>query len=105
MIPCTYCGIDIEPPYELRDRKPVCDPCADLIDTVEALPVHTGSRIRALRTILRDHQAGKIDGFLVDVVTASMLVTIYDALKPENRMKFGQIPLPRLVDFGWKHVT
>jgi len=100
---CSFCGIADEFTVE-REGEQVCVNCAELIDTVEALPTHTGSRIRGLRTIVRDHQAGKIDGYLVDAFTASMLVTVYDALSPANRAKFGDIELLRLVDFGWKQV-
>jgi hypothetical protein len=62
------------------------------------------SRILALREIVSRHGARRIDGYLVDVVTASLLVTVYDALSPESRRKFGKPSLPRLVDFAWSHV-
>lgn len=62
-------------------------------------------RIGKLQEIEANHQAGMIDGFWVDTVTAQMLIAVYNALSPANQDKFDSIPLPRLVDFGWKHVT
>lgn len=62
------------------------------------------SRIGALRAIVRDHKAARIDGYIVDAFTAQMLVKLYEALSPANREKFGKPRLERLVDFGWKHV-
>lgn len=61
-------------------------------------------RIGKLQEILAHGQAMKIEGYLMDYTTASMLVAIYDALKPASQDKFDSIPLPKLVDFGWKHV-
>ena len=100
---CQFCGAHDRPTVE-RKGDQLCEDCAELSDTIDAMPTHTGSRIRGLRTIVRDHQAAKIDGYLVDATTASMLVTVYDALKPSSRAKFGDIDLLRLVDFGWKQV-
>jgi hypothetical protein len=48
--------------------------------------------------------AARVDGYLVDIVTANLLVTVYDALSPANRELFGKPSLPRLVDFSWKAV-
>ena len=67
------------------------------------MPVAT-TRIEAIRKIREDSQAGLVDGYWLDATTADMLAMVYDALRPELREKFERIPLPRLVDFGWKHV-
>ncbi len=43
--------------------------------------------------------------FYMDAFTASMLVTVYNALSnDEAKAKFNRIPLMRLIDFGWKHI-
>lgn len=39
---------------------------------------------------------------LMDMVTANMLQTVYNALKPELQAKFNNIPLGKLVELGWK---
>lgn len=62
------------------------------------------TRIEKLRAILDGHTAAKIDGYLVDAFTASMLVQVYGALKPENQERFETLPLMALVEFGWKQV-
>lgn len=82
-------------PYDVS-----CDVCGHtMFVPAEAAP---GSRIEAVRTIVRDHQAARIDGYIVDAYTASMLVAVYDALKkPEHREKFERLPLMKLVDIGW----
>jgi hypothetical protein len=61
-------------------------------------------RIGKLQEIVANGQAGLIDNFWMDTFTAQMLIAIYNALSPENQDKFDSIPLPKLVDFGWKHV-
>lgn len=40
----------------------------------------------------------------MDVMTARVLLAAYRALSPDLRPKFDKPPLPRLVDFCWKHV-
>lgn len=60
------------------------------------------SRIGKLRAIVREHQAARIDGYIVDAFTAQMLVKVYEALSPQNREKFGKPNLKRLVDLGWR---
>lgn len=63
------------------------------------------TRIEQLRKIVEDKQFSKIDGFLMDIVTANLLISVYDGLtKPELKEKFNTISLPRLVDFSWKMV-
>jgi hypothetical protein len=42
--------------------------------------------------------------FYFDSFTASAMLAVYNALSEENKAKFDLIPLPKLVDFTWKHV-
>lgn len=94
----TYCAScqdrRVEPPEEL------CDNCQWLSD----LPNEPGPRIVALRRIVREHQFAKIDGYIVDGMTASVLCQVYDALSVTNREHFETLNLRRLVDFAWKQV-
>ena len=60
-------------------------------------------RVGQLQEILADGQAKEIEGFLMDTFTASMLVAVYNALAPKNQDPVDMVPLPALVDFGWKH--
>jgi hypothetical protein len=63
------------------------------------------TRIELLRQIKSEWQAQKIriDGkkVYVDATTASMLVSIYDALNETNREKFISLPWPKMVKVGW----
>lgn len=72
-----------------------------------SLPAETTarSRIVALREIVRNHSARRIDGYLVDATTANLLVNLYDALSPARREQFGKPELGRLVDLAWRVAT
>jgi len=106
--PCSECGsenvsLHIED-AERGESGPftlTCDDCpAEFY-----VPTEASSRVRihALRAIVRDHQAARIDGYLVDAMTAGLLVQVYDALSPANREKFGKPSLLALVNLAWKH--
>lgn len=41
---------------------------------------------------------------MVDLFTASAMLTVYNALNPEHQNKFDSIPFQKLVDFTWKNV-
>ena len=66
------------------------------------------TRIELLRAIVAGKQAQRIriDGrkVYVDLITASMLVQIHDALSEENRAKFIALPFLKMVDVGWRLV-
>ncbi len=58
--------------------------------------------IAKMRDIVDKNQAKKIKGMMVDRFTASMVIQIYDALNDSNKKGFGKMPLPKMVDVGWK---
>ena len=63
------------------------------------------TRIDQLRRIVDTRTLGDVGGQLVDLTTANMLVTVYDALKTdEARDKFERLNFTTLVNFGWKAV-
>ncbi len=103
---CGECGKPVVYCYDqkLGEAGPIDLTCED--GHVLHAPAETTARARitALRQIKREHSARRVDGFTVDVQTASALCAVYDALKPENKERFGKPPLDRLVDFAWKHV-
>lgn len=49
-------------------------------------------RIAAIRRIVEEKQYAKVDGTMVDLFTASAIVTVYDALNPANKIKFASFP-------------
>jgi hypothetical protein len=50
------------------------------------------------------YEGSKRGWIWLDLVTASMLVQIYDALNEVNRAKFAGLPLLKAVNVGWKLV-
>ncbi len=75
---------------------------SDLARSVKGTPKPKGTRIEKIRKIVNEHQASRIEGLLVDSFTASMLVVIHDALRPDLQEKFCAFPLRQMVDIGWK---
>ncbi len=104
---CDSCGEPAHPVYDSEKLGEqgaydiVCDSCGwEFFVPAEAT---ARSRIAKVRQIANGN-AARIDGYLVDRFTASMLLTVYNALSNESKAKFGKPSLPTLVDFGWKHV-
>lgn len=96
---------DLQATMERRHEE-MRDAWSDLGTQEARLRKMTGKerRIKILNRILDDGSAEKIDGTLIDLVTANMLKTVHDALKPANQKTFDKIPLRKLVDFGWSMV-
>lgn len=67
--------------------------------------LHTAGLIDTLNQIVQSKQAMDIDGQMVDMQTANMLVQIHGALNPENQSKFDLIPLQKLVEWGWSRTS
>ena len=74
------------------------------IQAIEACPRPKSEvRLEQLREIVAEHQAMKIDGHLVDVITANAVVKVHDALdKPSNREKLLSASVPVMVHWVWK---
>ena len=41
---------------------------------------------------------------LLDLFTANAMLTVYNAIKPENQPLFNSLSLNRLIKFTWDHV-
>jgi dTDP-D-glucose 4,6-dehydratase len=59
-------------------------------------------REAAIRQIVKQHQAAKIDGVLVDAFTASGLVKMLDNLNPQNKTRFLSVSIEQMADIMWK---
>ncbi len=79
-----------------RDERP---------DLFRSEDIRTGSRIDQLRAIVDNKQHDDVDGYAVDLFTASGLVQIFDALSEENQEKFETLNLGTLTQFLYKHVA
>lgn len=53
-------------------------------------------RIAAFRRIVAEKQYAKIDGTMIDLFSASVVVNVYDALNEENRAKFAAMRADRM---------
>lgn len=62
------------------------------------------AREAALRKIVQDKQYAKLDGQVVDMFTASMLVKVIDGLNEKNRAKFIGLPVDKMAHIGWQLV-
>ncbi len=54
--------------------------------------------VAKLRSIVRDQNAMKISGVMVDTFSASAAIQVYDGLNDQNRQKMGALPLRRMMD-------
>ena len=61
--------------------------------------------IEQIRRIVEQHQYEEVDGVLVDAQTAQAIVAVYDALKPENQVKFAAMDVTRAGLVAWKLVS
>lgn len=76
------------------------------VQTIAAAPRPKSEvRLEQLREIVAEHQCMKIDGHVVDVLTANAVVKVHDALdKPSNREKLLSASVPVMVHWTWKLV-
>jgi hypothetical protein len=61
-------------------------------------------KIDDIRKIVKDKQAKKISGVLVDMQTANVMVQVFDAMKPESQSKAQTMPIERFAKFAWSAV-
>ena len=62
------------------------------------------SPINVAKRIVKNKQAEKIDGVLVDMQTANLILKVWDAINTSNRKKFEKLPIKKMVDVAWKLV-
>jgi hypothetical protein len=60
--------------------------------------------ITAVREVHESGCAKRVDGSMLDIVSAGMLVAVHDALNEKNQAHFAGLPLPKAVNLGWKLV-
>jgi hypothetical protein len=86
----------------------VCDFCGSTEPNVIGhvlpdTPRHNGvDAITAARMVCDTQQHAIFDGVLLDTVTAAMMISLYDALKPANQQMLRSWPLVKVVDAGWR---
>lgn len=87
----------------------VCEMCGGTHDTPGSLPDQAppepgavSQRYVIAKRVVTNSQYEMLEGTLLDLQTANVMVLVYEAIKPENQAKFDRIPLMRLVEFCWK---
>ena len=60
------------------------------------------STIDKMRYIVEHRQANRVDGLFVDMMTASVIVQIHDALSDANKIKFEALKVRRMADTAFK---
>ena len=56
----------------------------------------------ALRQIVADKQMGKVDGTSVDMTSANVILQVLDALNPQNREKYLNLPVKDMAAIAFK---
>lgn len=60
------------------------------------------STIDKIRQVVTERQYNRVNGVLVDLFTASIVVQIYDALNPENQAKLGAMEVKKICSICMK---
>jgi hypothetical protein len=60
--------------------------------------------VAGVRAVHDSGCAKRVDGQLVDITTAGMLIAVHDALNEKNQAHFASMPLVKAVTIGWKLV-
>ena len=55
-----------------------------------------------LRQIVSDKERGKVEGVMVDLFTASAIVSVLDAINETNKEKLLALPVDRMADIAFK---
>jgi hypothetical protein len=65
-------------------------------------PTSPQDRIDALRRIVAESQYAKIDGMMVDLFSASAIVSVFDAISPANQAKYAAMPVSQMASIAFK---
>ncbi len=68
----------------------------------EQLPNPPEARVQALRQIVAECQYAKIDGIMVDLFSASTILSIHDALNESNKARYSRLPVYRMAEIAFK---
>ena len=61
--------------------------------------------IEQMKKIINEFQMAEVNGVMVDVQTANLIVSVYNALSEETREKFASEPIERIITIAWKLVN
>ncbi len=72
--------------------------------TFDHWPETGAERVDAFRQIVAEGSLAKIDGSAIDLSSAHAVVSVYDALNDENKLKFSKLPAVTMALTAWKLV-
>lgn len=104
----TVCGADDGPLTRITEdpHSVDCPDCPDLAE-IEAMPDDATSGAPAIIATLREVRAGqwrKIDGVVLDMSTANVILTVYEAAGETGRAKLVAMPMAQMAAVCWRIV-
>jgi hypothetical protein len=70
--------------------------------TIETIAGNPEDRISAIRAILEKKQYAKVDGTMIDLFSASVILKVYDNLNEENKAKFSSFTAGKMAIIAYK---
>ena len=75
------------------------------MNTTDIQPQSPGERIQAIRAIVENQQFATIDGAVIDLYSASVIVQIYDNLNDKNKVIFSSQKAPTMGKVAYKLIS
>lgn len=60
------------------------------------------NKIDLCREVISESSAKRLDGILIDLVTARAIVTVYEALNESNKGKYVEMPVDKMARLAFK---
>ena len=60
------------------------------------------SKIESIQKIVDEKQCAKVEGYTLDLFSASAILNVYRALGEENRSNYVSMPIPTMARFAFK---
>jgi len=72
----------------------------DLARTIRSVgkPDPALSTIDKVRQVAEEHQCNRVNGVLLDALTANVILRVYDALNERNKAKLAAMPIRRMAE-------
>lgn len=61
-------------------------------------------KIKRIRDIVENKQFAMLEGVLVDLYTASVIIAVYDKLNIKNKLKFVSKDIPTMANIAYKFI-
>ena len=70
--------------------------------TIETIAGNPHDRIKAIQAVLDNSSYAKIDGMMIDLTTAHVIMTVYNALSDTNKTKFSGLKAGTMGSIAYK---